>query len=99
MKKEKVFYQLLIEAQINEDWQGTIFRSMLYASKNACIEGCCKGELEEIIEIIQFGPHEEVNPRSIRKWLKGKAEAYLAPPKDYDDIPIFWKIVKNSVAT
>jgi hypothetical protein len=93
---QTTFYQLLIEAQINEDWKGTAFRSMLYSSKEACIKGCCTEEIEEIVETIGRFSEFAVDKFEAMDWLEGEAEVYY---DENDEAPIFWIITENQVAT
>jgi hypothetical protein len=96
-KKPRTFYQLLIEVRVDADWQGTVFRSMLYPSEEACIEGCCtkREELEEIAETISRFSDYAVNENKVRDWLRSEAET---PYNENDEKHTFWIITANQVA-
>jgi hypothetical protein len=57
----KKLYQFCIEKWIFEDWSGTIYRSRLYPSKEACLTGCAEEEILDIAETVLQQSTEQDN--------------------------------------
>jgi hypothetical protein len=59
-EQQTTYFQLLIQVALNEDWQGTAFRSMLYSSEKACMSKLTDSLYEKLTNDNNDAPEEFV---------------------------------------
>ena len=97
----KTLYQLDIIAQSDRAWEASMWRSKLYTSSIACLNGCRTDELKDIVSRLEDIYNDESKrqiTKNVKKWLAGAEEEVYRNEILYGMKVLFWRITEHQLA-